>query len=404
MTTATEMNELKDIAEKQTIAVTALRAENEKLVTGQTANEESMKKANDALDTLETKNSEFAVQIETEKKLLKETEKRLQDVEKKFHRIQQHGGNIPKEESEGYKACIKMIRYGEKSLNPEEMKLLRTDSDPDGGFLVTPEITQEILKKITEISPMRSVARVMTTSSKSVIINTRQTLLAGDWVGERKTSPVDSSTYGEEEIPVNKLMVEVIATIEMIQDSFANIVTEITTDATESFAQTEGAAFVNGDANKKPQGFTQDSRIQRVNSGNATLLTADSIIQIAGELKTGYAPVYLLNRRTIAAIRLFKADGNQFLWQPGLSTGSPAQLNGVSYVETPDMDDVGAGLLPVAYGDFNRGYRIVDHSTMSVVRDEFTFLRQGKVSWVFMRRVGGQVVLPEALKLLVIAA
>ncbi len=195
-------------------------------------------------------------------------------------------------------------------------------------------------------------------------------------------------------------MVEVIATTEMIQDSWANVVGEITTDASEDFAQLEGAAFVKGDGVKKPKGFTQEAGIQRVKTGDATKLSADSIITIAGELKTGYNAVYLLNRRTVAATRLLKASDGHYLWQAGISGGNPNTLNGSPYIEMPDMDDVGAGKLPIAYGDFNRGYRIVDHSAMSVIRDEFTLAREGKVSWVFVRRVGGQTVLEEAIKLL----
>jgi HK97 family phage major capsid protein len=62
-----------------------------------------------------------------------------------------------------------------------------------------------------------------------------------------------------------------------------------------------------------------------------------------------------------------------------------------------DMPDIGAGLYPVAYGDFMRGYYIVDRVGMTMIRDEFTLATSGKVRFTYTRRVGGKVVLPEAI-------
>jgi len=412
--TSDDVKEIKELGQKQSEAVKALREAHDELEKkAGSFDQEKFNKATEALESMETKNQEFAKKFEQQEVDKKELDEKLEEMEKKMFRLKKKGIDT-EEESEAAKICKQMLRFGESKHNDngittdqfktmmdsEQVKLLRTDASADGGVLVIPEVAMEIIKPITEISGMRQVARVMNTSSKSVIINKRIKLLNGGWVGERKIAPSDSSQYGEEEIPVNKLMVEVIATTEMIQDSWANVVQEITQDAGEDFAQLEGAAFVNGDGVKKPKGFTNDTGIQRVKTENASNLTADSIIVMAGELKTGYNARYLLNRRTIARTRLLKDDEGRYLWQPGLDAGNPNTLNGDPYVEMPDMDDVAAGKLPIAYGDFMRGYRIVDHSAMSVIRDEFTLAREGKVSWVFIRRVGGQVVLQEAIKLL----
>jgi HK97 family phage major capsid protein len=398
------LNEIKKSATETAEAVRVLREETEKGVEG---NAEAIKKANDFLDKMEEKNQAFAQSLESEKAASAELKETVENLEKKLLRMNK--SELEGEKGESYQLGLKIMIEGEKGLTADEIKkadefkLLRTDSDPDGGVLVHPEISAEILKNITEISPMRSIARVMSTSSKSVEIPKRTGLISGGWVGERETAPQDSSTYGMLEIPVNKLMVDAEATIEMIQDSAMNVAGEITADVAEDFAQIEGAAFVNGDGVKKPKGFLQDATIQEVNTGDAGAITSDSIIQIAGELKTGYSPVYVMNRKTVAAVRLLKDLDEQYLWQPGLATGNPNTLNGAPYVEMPDMPDVAADAFPIAYGDFFRGYRIVDHSATSVIRDDLTKARQAIVAWIFMRRVGGQVVLPEAIKKLKVA-
>jgi HK97 family phage major capsid protein len=38
----------------------------------------------------------------------------------------------------------------------------------------------------------------------------------------------------------------------------------------------------------------------------------------------------------------------------------------------PDMPNEGANTFPIAVGDFNKGYRIVDRVMVSVLRDPFT--------------------------------
>jgi HK97 family phage major capsid protein len=321
----------------------------------------------------------------------------LENVEKKLMRMKT--AEIS-EDSEEVKACRTFIAHGVKGMTPEQVKLLRTDSATDGGVFAVPEITTEVLKNLVEISPMRSIARVMTTNSKSVVLFKRTSKASGGWRGEREQAPKSSSKYGEVEIFVNKLMAETQITAEMLTDGIINLSNEIITDITEDFAEQEGFAFVKGDAVKKPQGFIENADVQVINSGAAADITADNVIDLAGELKTGYNAVYVLNRKTVAYLRKLQDMDGQYLWQAGMAGGTPNTLNGSPYIEMPDMDDVGADAKPLAFGDFARGYRIVDHSAMSMVRDDVTQARDDIINYIFKRRTGGQVVLPEAIKIL----
>ena len=61
------------------------------------------------------------------------------------------------------------------------------------------------------------------------------------------------------------------------------------------------------------------------------------------------------------------------------------------------MPDVAANAFPVAFGDFNRAYMIVDRINMAVLRDPFTQATSGNVRYIARRRVGGQVVQAEAI-------
>lgn len=395
--TAAQAVELKKIADESNIAVNALREEHAK---GEKANKEVMKKANDQLDELETKNQAFALQFETDKTEKAELKEALTHIETKLSRMRT--SDTKNGRSDEYKAGMKMILHGVGS--PEEMKLLRTDNSADGGVLVHNEISNEMLKNIVEISPMRSLARVMQSSHKAVELSRRNVASIAYWIGERETVTKSTSTYGGLEIPVNKLMAQADATREMLEDSSSSVESDVMSDAGEAFALKEGAAFINGDGVKKPSGIMQNGDIGEYNSGNATLITSDGVIGLAGELKTGYSPVYIMNRKTVTAIRLLVDLDGQYLWQAGMTGGTPNSLNGYSYVEMPDMADIGAGTFPLAFGDFRKGYRIVDGAGMTVIRDDVTQAGDDEVIWTFRRRVGGQVVLPEAIKKLKISA
>lgn len=65
------------------------------------------------------------------------------------------------------------------------------------------------------------------------------------------------------------------------------------------------------------------------------------------------------------------------------------------------MEHAGAG---IAYGDFRRAYTMVDRIRLSVLRDPYTRGNVGQVKFVARRRVGGQVVLAEAIRKLKCAA
>lgn len=359
------------------------------------------------LDKYEAKNAELTGKLLEEHKQQEDLKGRYEELEKKLARAPK-GAMGEAVRSQEYKAFENFLRWG----HPEgkdafqgfsgsiQTKYLRTDINTDGGYLAPEEYVAEIIKKITEISPVRQVARVRATTRDSIAIPKRTALLEAYWIGEGLAMNEAQSNYGLETIKVNKLAAYTIATMEMLTDAAFNMESEINQDLIERFAQKEGEAFILGDGVEKPEGILNDSDIQIINSGVANDITTDSLIDIAGELKTGYNPVYMLNRRTLARVRRLKDGVGQYLWQAGLADGQPNTINGYPYVSAIDVPDIGVNNTPVLFGDFLRGYTIVDGTTMSMIRDDYTLSTQAKVRFVAHRRVGGQVVLAEAIKIL----
>ena len=71
-------------------------------------------------------------------------------------------------------------------------------------------------------------------------------------------------------------------------------------------------------------------------------------------------------------------------------------------VEAEDMPDIAANSLSIAFGDFKRGYLIVDRQGVRVLRDPFT--AKPYVLFYTTKRVGGGVQDFDAIKLMKFAA
>jgi len=347
---------------------------------------EKLEKMEGAFDHQEKLNQELT-------KKLAGAEDNIKNFERQMYLMPNMKGNEDQKQKDSF---TKYMQFGVDKMPMELKDYLRTDIDPDGGYLVFPEYIKEIIKLKTEISPIRSVARVRTTNTKTSKLPIRTTLVSAYWVGEGEEDTLSTSKYGMEEMPIDKLQVTVPITIEELQDAAFNMETEINQDVAEAFAKTEGAAFVNGNGVKKPQGIMVNPSIPSINSGLAADFTMDNLIYLTGQLKTGYNPIWAFTRKTLAHLRTFKGDDGQYYninWIAGnMVAGIPNTLCGYPYIEVPDMDEYGADKYPILLGDFARGYLIGDRISMSVIRDEFTSKRKGQVEFTFTERVGGQVI------------
>jgi len=232
----------------------------------------------------------------------------------------------------------------------------------------------------------------------------RSATFSAAWVAEQGTrSETTGYTTQLEEIPTHEQYALVDISTQMLEDSVFNLEAEMQGEFAEQFAKNEGTAFVSGNSVGKPEGITVNSNVGTTNSGAAAALTGDGLIDLVHAIKTEYGRngTFVFNRTTLAEIRQLKDSAGQYVFQAGmmLTAGVPNTILGYPYVEMPDMPDVAASAKPVAFGDFSRGYMIVDRISMSVLRDPFTQATSGNVRYVARARVGGQVVLPEAIRL-----
>ncbi len=144
--------------------------------------------------------------------------------------------------------------------------------------------------------------------------------------------------------------------------------------------------------------------IAQIASGAATALTPDGLIKLTFSLKDKYLANanWLMKRGTVGALMLFKDNQGQYMWRPGLQAGQPSVLLGYNVRRADDMPTVGAGALPIAFGDFRAGYTVVDRLGIRTLRDPYS--SKPFVEFYTRQRVGGDVVDFEAYALQVISA
>mgnify|MGYP003110110400 FL=1 len=293
-------------------------------------------------------------------------------------------------------------RKGIDGLSDVEKKALTVSNDTTGGYLAPPEYIRELLKTVTEISPIRSIARVRSTGQRSVQVPKRTSTFSAQWVAESGTrSETTGYNVGLEEIPAHEYYAMVDISEQDLEDSVFDLEAEMQSEFATQFAKAEGTAFVSGDSVGKPEGILTNSSVSSVNSGSGTALTADGLLTLVHSIKSEYSRngTFIFNRSTLAAIRQLKDTAGQYVFQPGmmLTGGVTNTILGYPYVEATDMSDVVGSAKPVVFGDFARAYMIIDRVSMAVLRDPFTQATTGNVRYIARRRVGGQIIQAEAI-------
>ena len=311
--------------------------------------------------------------------------------------------------SEYSSAFRNYLRKGmDAGLENIQTKALSTTS-ADGGYLITPEMSETIIRVVNESSPMRELARVETISTESLDVIEDAYEPGAEWVGETD-SRNDTSTMqiGKKSIETHEMHATPKATQKLIDDASIDVESWVAERVAEQFANLEASAFISGDGSGKPTGIlsysagtTFGSQIEQIKSGTDAVITADSLVSLYYSLKEDYAKnaTFLMNRSTLQSVRLLKeATTNQYIWQPGLAAGQPDTLLGMPVKTAADMPAPSSDSLSVAVGDFKRAYLIVDRVGIRVLRDPFT--NKPYVKFYTTKRVGGEVVNTDAIKLL----
>jgi HK97 family phage major capsid protein len=324
------------------------------------------------------------------------------------------GGGVASPEVKGF--VDGYLRQGREA----EVKSLSGAVATDGGYAVPREIDALIAARLKDVSPIRAIAQVVQTGTAGYrkLITTGGT--ASGWVSETAARPETATpSFAEIAPPSGELYANPAASQAMLDDAAFDLESWLADEIAMEFARAEGAAFVSGNGANRPRGFLAGTpsaaddagrpfgTLQFLGTGNATGLGAqpeEKLIDLVHALKAGHrqGASWVMNATTLAEVRKLKTADGAFVWQPGLVEGQPDRLLGYPVVEAEDMPDIAANTTPIAFGNFRAGYLIAERSATSILRDPFT--NKPFVHFYATKRIGGQVLDSDAIKLLKIAA
>ncbi|MCO5063122.1 MAG: phage major capsid protein [Rhizobiaceae bacterium] len=330
------------------------------------------------------------------------------------------GGSGTVQPDEHKDAFDAYMRSGDdRQLRALDAKAMSYGSGQDGGYLVPAQTEAEVGKRLAALSPVRSIASVRQVSSAVLKKPFAVGGPAVGWVSETAARPQTASpTLAELQFPTMELYAMPAATSALLEDSVVDLDQWIASEVDAAFAAQEGSAFITGDGVSKPSGLLNYDQVAEsawewgkigyLATGVSGALPAsnpsDKLIDLVYALKAGYRQnsSWVMNRKTQAAIRKLKdADGN-YLWAPPAVAGQRATLLGFPLVEAEDMPDIAANSASIAFGDFGRGYLVVDRTGVRVLRDPYS--AKPYVLFYTTKRVGGGVQDFDAVKLMKFAA
>ncbi|MGT2482257.1 phage major capsid protein [Methylobacterium oryzae CBMB20] len=308
------------------------------------------------------------------------------------------------------------VRAGESAgLKRLEAKALSAGSGPDGGYLVPDTIERTVLARLGQVSPIRSIASVQPISGaqykRAVSVGAPVT----GWAAETAPRPETAApALSEIAFPAMELYAMPAATQTLLDDAVVDLDAWLSAEVETAFAEQEGVAFVSGNGASRPRGFLSydtvanaawvPGKIGTVATGAAGAFPSASPGDVLFDLIYGLRAAYrqnagfVMNRRTQSAIRKFKDSEGNYLWQPPLAAGRAATLVGFPVTEAEAMPDLAKDRLSVAFGDFRRGYLVVDRTGMRVLREPYS--AKPYVLFYTTKRVGGGVQDFDAIKLL----
>lgn len=323
---------------------------------------------------------------------------RLAKLEAKANRLEADNDNKPDEDLEAKALEHYFRKFGTSDFQPEEVKALTAGVNADGGYTIPETFIREIIKDITEFSPMRDLARITSVGGSPVILPRRLTKPTANVVAEGAASTGSQSTYGQWSVPIYEIREHTDISNMLLEDSAFDMTSEIRMDLAEAFGEKEGDLFFTGTGVDEPLGLLTDPDFATEEASGAAL-NPDDLIDLFYGVKSSYSRrgAWAMNRQVIKEVRKFKNTAGDYLWQDSLADGQPATFLGKPVVEVPALGEVGASNVVAVFGDWNRGFRILDRIAMSVLPDRLTRATNGEVRFHARRRVGGKLVRPEAL-------
>ncbi len=379
---------------------------------------EDFKEKNDKeISAIKAEKTKLSESVDTLNQKLSDLDNLKTELEKEIKQAKRPGATSGGDVDAHKSAYLQFIRKGaEDGLGDLQQKVIQIGVDADGGYAAPEELDKNVLELLRDENPMREECGsiIISASGYKKLVNVGGA--SSGWVGETDARPETNTPKLAEIIAtMGEIYAKPKSTQTALDDMFFDVEAWIAEEVAREFGLQEANAFLLGDGNKKPKGILAHTlstdvdkdrefgTLQNFNSGVDGDFDSDDLLNLIYGLKKGYrrGAKFMMNNLTLLKVRKFKDSEGNYLWQPGLQLDQPSSLLGYAIAENEDMADVGAAEIPVMFGNFKRGYAIVDRMGTRTLRDPYS--AKPYIEFYTTKRVGGMLLDSNAIKTLTTA-
>jgi HK97 family phage major capsid protein len=299
------------------------------------------------------------------------------------------------------------LKNGIKGLSTEQFAALQSDSPTQAGYLLASEqFAAGILKEVDDLLFIRRYAKIHTVLEAASLGIRKRTAKMNtfDWSSELVVSTEDSTlAYGKKVLTPHHLTGMIKVSRDLIRRSMGGAVAEVQYEMARDAGETMEDGYLIGNGAQQPLGvFTASndgiSTSRDVNTGSATTILADGLIDCKYKLKAQYrdSARWLFHRDAVKIIAKLKDSQNQYLWQPGLQAGQPDRLLNLPLDESEKVPNTFTNGLYVGLLANWRFYEIADALDMEIQVVDQLYAATNQIGYIGRLKTDGMPTLDEA--------
>lgn len=165
---------------------------------------------------------------------------------------------------------------------------------------------------------------------------------------------------------------------ELIDDTGVDLQGYLSMQAGRAVGNALGAHLATGTGSSQPSGIVTGSTLGvTAAGGTAGAVTADGLIDLQYAVIAPYrnspSAGWLMKDSTVGQVRKLKDTTNQYIWQPGLQSGSPDLLLGKPVNTDPNIAAAGVNAKSVLFGDVSAYFVRLAGGVRFERSDEYAF-------------------------------
>ncbi len=272
-----------------------------------------------------------------------------------------------------------------------------------GGYLVPDSMEAQIVQTLAEENVMRRLATVIHMEDGERAVPVVRSMSEAQWLDENEAMEMGAAGFEAARLKPRKLGLTIPVSNELLADAGVDMAAFLADSFARRIASSEEKAFLTGDGVKQPTGLLNSAQVG-VTTAAPDALTADEIISLYYALDEQYRAkaVFLMHEDTAKALRTLKDENGRYLWREALG-GEPDRLLGRPVYTSRFMPKLAAGTKPVVFGDLSK-YWIADRGNRTLRRYGEVFALRDQTAFVMTERVDGKLIVPEAVKVIQMAA